>query len=138
MDKIKTKDTDNLEKDEKNNKEHKKEEEDNVEPKMNVIESNTNIAKTGNDKNVGEGKDTLEIDENNIERTEDKEDKNDKMVEEKTDREEHEPIDETQDNECSNPIIDVDTDDHVGSASLPCNLDEVFATTESKEKVRLC
>ena len=52
---------------------------------------------------------------------------------EKTDREENEPIDdETQDNECSNPFIDVNAD-HVGSVSLSCNLDEVFATTESKE-----
>ena len=56
------------------------------------------------------------------------------MVEKKTDTDNTEPIDETQDKEeCCNPIIDVDAD-HGGSASLSCNLDEVFASKESKGK----
>ena len=55
-----------------NDEEQKKEEEDNVEPQLNVIESDENIAKKSND-NVGEGKGNLKIDENGMEKTEDKE-----------------------------------------------------------------
>ena len=128
-------DEDKLEKDKKKDDEHNKEDEDDEEPKVNVLESDTNIAKTSNNENVGDGKDNLEIDENNMEKTEDKEEENKKMVEEKTDTDDNEPIDETQDKECSNPIlIDVDADHGDGSASLSCNLDEIFATTESEEK----
>ena len=68
-----------------------------------------------------------------MEKTEDKEEEHEQIVKEKTDTDDNEPFDEIHDKECSNPIIDVDAD-HGGSVSLSCNLDEVFASTESEEK----
>ena len=68
-----------------------------------------------------------------MKKTEDKEEENKKIVKEMTDTDDNESYDGIQDKECSTPIINVDAD-HGGIVSLSCNVDEVFASTESEGK----
>jgi hypothetical protein len=120
-------DNDDLEEDKKKDEEDRREDAKSEEPKLSVLDSDENIAKTSNDENAGEGKD-------NLEKTEDIEKEHEMIVKEKTDTDDNESFDKIQDKECSNPIIDVDADHGGGIASLSCNLDEVFASTESEGK----
>ena len=65
-------DKDNLEEDKEKDKEHSREDEKYEEPKLNVLESDTNIAKTSNDENAGDGED------NDLEKDKEQDDKHTK------------------------------------------------------------